>query len=112
MALPSWTEAVEAAVSRRFKAQTEARLAEWTASDLSALDLLVIRIDGLHLDDSLLMIGAVGVGVDGGKHPPGQVCRNVKRWRDAKMALRWTTAVMLEAARGFRRLNAYRHCPP
>ena len=27
-----------------------------------------------------------------------QVCRNVKRWRDAKMALRWTGAAMLEAA--------------
>jgi hypothetical protein len=26
------------------------------------------------------------------------VCRNVKRWRDAKMALRWTAAGMLEAA--------------
>ena len=32
-----------------------------------------------------------------------QVCRNVKRWRDAKMALRWTGA-MLEA-KGFRRLS-------
>ena len=28
-----------------------------------------------------------------------QVCRNVKRWRDAKMALRWTGAAMLEAAK-------------
>ena len=32
-----------------------------------------------------------------------RVCRNVKRWRDAKMALRWTAAAMLEAAKGFRR---------
>jgi putative transposase len=37
------------AVSRRFKALTEARLAEWMASDLAQLDLPVIRIDGLHL---------------------------------------------------------------
>ncbi len=35
-----------------------------------------------------------------------QVCRNVKRWRDARMALRWTAAGMLQAARGFRRLKA------
>jgi len=28
-----------------------------------------------------------------------QVCRNVQRWRDAKMALRWTAAGMLEAAK-------------
>jgi hypothetical protein len=31
---------------------------------------------------------------------------NVKRWRNAAMALRWTAAGMLEAAKGFRRLNA------
>jgi hypothetical protein len=36
-----------------------------------------------------------------------RVCRNVKRWQDASMALRWTSAAMLEAAKGFRRLKAY-----
>ena len=40
-----------------------------------------------------------------------QVCRNVKRWRDAKVALRWTAAGMLEAAKGFRRLKAYKQLP-
>jgi putative transposase len=40
-----------------------------------------------------------------------RVCRNVKRWRDAGMALRWTAAAMLEAAKGFRRLKAKRHLP-
>jgi putative transposase len=30
-----------------------------------------------------------------------RVCRNVKRWQDASMALRWTSAAMLEAAKGF-----------
>ena len=30
-----------------------------------------------------------------------RVCRNVKRWRDAKMALRWTSAGMFEAQKGF-----------
>jgi len=253
----------KSAVSRRFKALTEARLAEWMASDLSQLDLLVIQIDGLHMADNLLMIGAVGVDAEGRKHPLGvvegatensatvqalldnliergvdpevcrlfildgakaltkairrtfgadipiqrcqvhkarniterldpkrhaavrralrqawetddadkaerllrnlarrleleapgvsksilegldeiltvirlglpielrrslastniiesmnavirQVCRNVKRWRDAQMALRWTAAGMLEAAKGFRRLKAYRQLP-
>lgn len=253
----------KSAVSRRFKALTEARLAEWMSTELSQLDLLVIQIDGLHLDDNLLMIGAVGVDANGDKHPLGvvegatenaatvqalldnltdrgldpevcrlfivdgakaltkairrtfgadipiqrcqvhkarnirerldpkhhaavrrtlrqawemddakkaerllrilarrleleapgvsasilegldeiltvirlglpielrrslastniiesmnavirQVCRNVKRWRDAKMALRWTAAGMLEAAKGFRRLKAYKQLP-
>jgi transposase-like protein len=63
----------KSAVSRRFKALTEARLAEWMASDLSQLDLLVIQIDGLHMDDNLLMVGAVGVDAIGGKHPLGVV---------------------------------------
>ena len=40
-----------------------------------------------------------------------QVCRNVKRWQDAKMALRWTAAAMLEAAKGFRRLKARKQLP-
>ena len=30
-----------------------------------------------------------------------RVCRNVKRWNDASMALRWTGAAMREAAKGF-----------
>jgi hypothetical protein len=32
-----------------------------------------------------------------------RVCRNVKRWRNAAMALRWTSAGLMEAAKGFRR---------
>jgi transposase-like protein len=33
--------------------------------------------------------------------------RNVKRWRDGEMALRWTAAGMLEAERKFRRVIGY-----
>jgi putative transposase len=40
-----------------------------------------------------------------------QVCRNVKRWRDARMALRWTGTAMLEAAKSFRRLKAHKQLP-
>jgi hypothetical protein len=40
-----------------------------------------------------------------------RVCRNVKRWRGASMALRWTAAAMREAARGFRRLKAKSQVP-
>ena len=40
-----------------------------------------------------------------------KVCRNVKRWRNAKMALRWTGAAMLEANRTFRRLKAHKQLP-
>ena len=40
-----------------------------------------------------------------------RVCRNVKRWRTASMALRWTAAAMLEAKKGFRKLKAYKQLP-
>ncbi len=37
--------------------------------------------------------------------------RNVKRWQDARMVLRWTAAGMLEANKTFRRLKAYKLLP-
>jgi putative transposase len=40
-----------------------------------------------------------------------RICRNVKRWRDAAMALRWTGAAMIEPAKGFRRLKAHKQLP-
>jgi putative transposase len=40
-----------------------------------------------------------------------RVCRNVKRWRNAGMALRWTAAGMMEAAKGFRRFKAHKQLP-
>ncbi len=43
------------------------------------------------------------------------VCRehagNVKRWRDAKMALRWCAAGMVEAGKQFRHVNGHPHLP-
>src|SRR6516162_278412 len=253
----------KSAASRRFVALSADRLAEWMASDLSELDLLVIQIDGLHIGNDLVLVAALGIDADGRKHPlalvegatenaavvqalidnltergldpkvcrlfivdgakalskvirrtfgahtpiqrcqihkarnvierlpkplhasvrralrqawelddadsaerllrnlarrldqeaPGvaasilegldemltvtrlklppplrrslactnaienmmgtvrRVCRNVKRWRNAAMALRWTAAGMLEATKGFRRLKAYKHLP-
>ena len=41
----------------------------------------------------------------------GRVSHNVKRWRDASMALRWTAAGLMEAAKGFRRLKARDQLP-
>ena len=38
-------------------------------------------------------------------------CRNAGRWRDARMALRWTGAGMLEAGKRMRRLKARRQPP-
>ena len=48
----------KSAASRRFVALSAARLKEWMASDLSGLDLLVIQIDGIHMDDDLILVAA------------------------------------------------------
>lgn len=37
--------------------------------------------------------------------------RNVKRWRSARRALRWTAAGMMGAAKGSRKLKAHKHLP-
>ena len=44
---------------------------EWMACDLSGLDLLVIQIDGIHMDDDLILVAAIGVDAKGDKHPLG-----------------------------------------
>jgi hypothetical protein len=50
-----------------------ARMKEWMASDLSGLDLLVIQIDGIHMDEDLILVAATGVNAKGDKHPPGLI---------------------------------------
>jgi transposase-like protein len=63
----------KSAVSRRFVALSAERMKEWMASDLSKLDLLIIQIDGLHIEEDLMLLAAVGIDGDGGKHPLGVV---------------------------------------
>ena len=63
----------KSAVSRRFVALSAERMKEWMATDLSKLDLLVIQIDGLHMDDDLMLVGAVGIDGAGDKHPLGVI---------------------------------------
>jgi hypothetical protein len=56
---------------RRFVALSTARMKEWMASKLSKLDLLVIQIDGIHMDEDLILVAAIGVDAKGDKHPLG-----------------------------------------
>jgi len=63
----------KSAVSRRFVELSAERMAEWMASDLSKLDLLAIQIDGLHVEEDLVLIAAVGIDGEGAKHPLGVV---------------------------------------
>ncbi len=48
-------------------------MAEWMASDLSKLDLLVIQIDGLHIGNDLVLMAALGIDAEGHKHPLGLI---------------------------------------
>ena len=63
----------KSAASRRFVALSQQRLEEWLASDISKLDLLVIQIDGLHVAEDIVLIGAIGIDGKGDKHILGLV---------------------------------------
>lgn len=58
----------KSAASRRFVALSEQRLEDWLASDISKLNLLVIQIDGPHVAEDIVLIGAIGIDGNGNKH--------------------------------------------
>ncbi len=60
--------ASKSAVSRRFVAATETALAELMAADLSDLDLVALMVDGVHFAEHLCVV-ALGIDIDGTKHP-------------------------------------------
>jgi putative transposase len=63
----------KSAASRRFVALSAERLAEWMASDLSQLDLLVVQLDGRHIGNDLVLVAALGIDGEGHEHPLGLV---------------------------------------
>lgn len=63
----------KSAASRRFVALSQERLEAWLASDISKLDLLIIQIDGLHVAEEIVLIGAMGIDGKGDKHILGPV---------------------------------------
>jgi putative transposase len=58
------------AISRRFVVATETALADMLSADLEKLDLVAIMIDGVHFADHLCVV-ALGIAIDGTKHPLG-----------------------------------------
>jgi len=71
VASPAGSGLSKSAVSRRFVALSTAHMKKWLASDLSGLDLLVIQIDGIHMDEDMTLVAAIGVDAKGDKHPLG-----------------------------------------
>ena len=63
----------KSATSRRFVALSAARMKAWMETRLDDLDLLAIQIDGIHMDEDMLLIAAIGVDANGDKHPLGLV---------------------------------------
>jgi putative transposase len=68
----SATSTSKSAVSRRFVAATEHALIELMSADLSGLDLVALMVDGVHFAGHCCVV-ALGIGVDGAKHPLGLV---------------------------------------
>jgi transposase-like protein len=60
----------KSAVSRRFVAMTRARVKAWLERDLSGIDLVVLMIDGLHVEGHVILV-AIGIDADGKKHVLG-----------------------------------------
>jgi putative transposase len=58
----------KSAVSRRFVAATESALKNLLAADLSTVDLVAVMVDGVHFGEHCCVV-ALGIGVDGTKHP-------------------------------------------
>jgi putative transposase len=58
----------KSAVSRRFVAATETALSELLAAPLGALDMIALMIDGVRFGE-LVCVVALGIGLDGTKHP-------------------------------------------
>jgi putative transposase len=62
----------KSAVSRKFVAMTETALADLLGKDLSCLDLVALMIDGVYFAEHLCVV-ALGIDIDGTKHPLGLV---------------------------------------
>jgi putative transposase len=69
IASPAGAGVSKSAVSRRFVALSATQMKQWMAADLSKLDLLVIQIDGIHIEKDLVRLAAIGINGDGVKHP-------------------------------------------
>ena len=62
----------KSAVSRKFVAMTQTALADLLGKDLSGLDLVAVMIDGVYFAEHLCVV-ALGIDIEGTKHPLGLV---------------------------------------
>lgn len=62
----------KSAVSRKFAAMTETAVADLLGKELTDLDLVALMIDGVYFAEHLCVV-ALGIDIDGTKHPLGLV---------------------------------------
>ncbi len=70
---PAGAGVSKSAASRHFVALSAARMKVWMGSDLSALDIMVVQIDGIHISEHLVLVAAIGIDGEGEKHPLGLI---------------------------------------
>ena len=98
----------KSAVSRRFVAKTKEQMGTWLGRDLSPIDLVVLMIDGVHIDEQVLLV-ALGIDADGQKHVLG-VCEGATEnatsctglltdMRDRGLRTERTTLVVLDGSK-------------
>jgi transposase-like protein len=70
---PAGAGVSKSAASRHLVALSAARMKVWMGSDLSALDIMVVQIDGIHISEHLVLVAAIGIDGEGEKHPLGLI---------------------------------------
>src|ERR1700686_2634535 len=68
---PAGSGVSKSAASRHFVALSAARMKEWVGADLSALEIMVVQIDGIHISEHLVLGASLGLDREGFKHPLG-----------------------------------------
>ena len=70
---PAGAGVSKSAASRHFVALSAARMKDWMGADLSALDIMIVQIDGIHITEHLVLVAAIGIDAEGVKHPLGLI---------------------------------------
>jgi transposase-like protein len=70
-----------------------------------------LTVKSLQLPEELERILSTTNAIENLNSVIRHIQRNVKRWRDGQMVLRWVGAALREAERGFRRIRGYKDMP-
>src|SRR6202166_3095065 len=68
---PAGARVSKPAASRQFVGLSATGMKEWRGAGLSARDIMVVQIDGIHISEHLVLVAALGIDSQGFKHPLG-----------------------------------------